>query len=325
MGNENRRKAWALGIAFLLCTVEMQRHWNEFAGLLFLCLGTYVGLLWVGWRMNLAGIKPLIGYSVETTVFFLLLFATGQGLVQGFPNSLPVFSGVMQWSVLLAAWWGLSSERLHLLKAILVITVYLAWQSLGFWAAHNVINGDILVITLLTFALARTSTMAAPPSPAETMFLESRMDSFHEKGTGLFNRNYMGNELSHMSSLAQRYEFGYSLIIFQVDDFPRLRIKTGEDNAADIEKRIGWQISDRVRTADTVTHSGNGRFIVLLPFTKIDQARKLADGLCLSVKTAFAGEGLKIKLLAGVAENNVKEEPAEIIDAAEKDMALRAV
>jgi len=139
--------------------------------------------------------------------------------------------------------------------------------------------------------------------------------------TGLYNRRYffmIGNELLE---IAKRYHKNMSVIILDIDKFKSINDTYGHDVGDIALKELSRTIKDRTRESDVVSRFGGEEFVILLPETSLEQAKKLAEDLRSSVEKIEINlpdnEKLKFTISLGVAE--VKVESGENLEKAIKN------
>jgi diguanylate cyclase (GGDEF)-like protein len=134
--------------------------------------------------------------------------------------------------------------------------------------------------------------------------------------TGLYNRRYLDEQLPRLFA-EQREAAPLSILMADLDDFK------------DINDRYRHQTGDRVlqevaRIFDAST-PGSGAFVVryggeefalLLPGAPVDEARRLAQKLCRSVRETAWGqlaEGLTVTVSVGVADGLGLAHPEDLL------------
>jgi len=139
--------------------------------------------------------------------------------------------------------------------------------------------------------------------------------------TGLYNRRYffmIGNELLE---IAKRYHKNMSVIILDIDKFKSINDTYGHDIGDVALKELSKTIKNRTRESDVVSRFGGEEFVILLPETSLEQAKKLAEDLRSSVEKIEINlpdnEKLKFTISIGVAE--VKVESGENLEKAIKN------
>jgi diguanylate cyclase (GGDEF)-like protein len=95
--------------------------------------------------------------------------------------------------------------------------------------------------------------------------------------TGLYNRRHFKNVSSHHFSLAQRNSSEISVIILDIDKFKTINDTYGHKVGDDVIISLAELLKSRQRKSDIISRFGGEEFVVLLPFTKLEDATNLAE------------------------------------------------
>jgi two-component system chemotaxis family response regulator WspR len=99
--------------------------------------------------------------------------------------------------------------------------------------------------------------------------------------TGLNNRRHLNESLELQWKLAVREQSHFSILMVDVDNFKRYNDTYGHLAGDDVLKQIATEIGSSFRRpTDISARFGGEEFMVLLPDTDAEAARRLADGLC---------------------------------------------
>ncbi|MBH9552668.1 GGDEF domain-containing response regulator [Inhella gelatinilytica] len=162
--------------------------------------------------------------------------------------------------------------------------------------------------------------------------LDRQKRALHEAATvdrltGLFNRDYLMEQLSREFSNAQRYGHPFSCLVIDVDHFKSFNDRHGH-LVGDVVLRDTAQLLLRhTRRGDVLGRFGGEEFVVLLPGTPALKAAALADVLRGAVAQAVYDTGeerLQVTVSVGVADNRVGEPPNEMALLKHADEALYA-
>ncbi|MES2878638.1 MAG: GGDEF domain-containing protein [Pseudomonadota bacterium] len=102
----------------------------------------------------------------------------------------------------------------------------------------------------------------------------------HDGLTGLFNRQTLKQMTEQELARARRQSSITSLLLLDLDYFKRINDKHGHPAGDAVLRHVAALLSARVRCTDVVGRLGGEEFMVLLPGTASDAARKLAEKLC---------------------------------------------
>ncbi|ATX80513.1 diguanylate cyclase (GGDEF) domain-containing protein [Mariprofundus aestuarium] len=95
--------------------------------------------------------------------------------------------------------------------------------------------------------------------------------------TGLYNRRYMMDQLHQGVSLAIRYQHPLALVMIDLDHFKQVNDVYGHAAGDQVLVHMAEKLRERVRDADVPGRWGGEEFIVLLPHTSLEGAKKAAD------------------------------------------------
>jgi two-component system chemotaxis response regulator CheY len=129
--------------------------------------------------------------------------------------------------------------------------------------------------------LAREALERMLVGAARVTALHRRMhrDARQDALTGLGNRHRLAEDLAAMQARAQRYGHRWCVALADIDHFKGYNDGTGHLAGDELLRRIGAALSATVRGGDTVYRYGGEEFLVLLPETPVEGAKRVADTL----------------------------------------------
>ena len=89
---------------------------------------------------------------------------------------------------------------------------------------------------------------------------------------------------------SKRYNHQFSIILLDIDDFKGINDTYGHTIGDIVLKQLSEIIKNEVRDIDKVGRYGGEEFIIILPETKIENAKKLAE----RIRTRISEKELKI-------------------------------
>lgn len=101
----------------------------------------------------------------------------------------------------------------------------------------------------------------------------NRIDSL----TGLNNRRYFDEIILKENERSERYSHPTSLIMLDLDHFKEVNDNFGHQTGDMVLKNLGKILRDEVRLSDTACRYGGEEFTVILPETRLDEARAIAE------------------------------------------------
>ncbi len=102
---------------------------------------------------------------------------------------------------------------------------------------------------------------------------QSRTDDL----TGIYNRRHIFVELERESERALRYKRSLSGMMIDVDDFKKINDHYGHLTGDSVLQTFARILEDSIRTIDILGRYGGDEFLVILPETKIEEARIVAE------------------------------------------------
>jgi len=144
-----------------------------------------------------------------------------------------------------------------------------------------------------------------------------------DKLTGLCNRRHFEERAQEELLRAQRYGRPLSLLLGDLDHFKQINDRYGHAYGDTVLRQIGQMLPLHCRTSDIVARYGGEEFMVLLFETGLEDALKVAERLCASVRTlAFThpSGAFTVTISFGVTSlrNGQMQSLSELIDEADK-------
>lgn len=93
--------------------------------------------------------------------------------------------------------------------------------------------------------------------------------------TQLYNKRYLAEVASQQLLLAKEAEVPLSVAILDVDDFKQYNDSYGHLAGDDVLEQLGETLRNNVREQDVVARFGGDEFVLLFPFTDLQQAMKI--------------------------------------------------
>ncbi len=94
--------------------------------------------------------------------------------------------------------------------------------------------------------------------------------------TGIFNRLKFNEELDKWLHHARRYKTALSLIMFDFDDFKHVNDTFGHLAGDKVISGVAGLVQGKIRDTDVFARWGGEEFVILMPNTEDNEARKLA-------------------------------------------------
>ncbi|MEA3331266.1 MAG: diguanylate cyclase [Campylobacterota bacterium] len=120
--------------------------------------------------------------------------------------------------------------------------------------------------------------------------------------TKIYNRRYLDSRMNESFELYKRYQTPFSLILIDIDDFKLINDTYGHQIGDSVLQTISQTISKDLRKNDVLGRWGGEEFLIILHHTKINEAQKIAQKICLAIEEASYGIEKTITASFGVTE-----------------------
>ena len=171
--------------------------------------------------------------------------------------------------------------------------------------------------------LARVASQALIVTENSRLFERVRNLSLQDGLTGLYNHRHSMTLVTEEFERAQRYGSPLSLLMIDIDNFKAFNDDHGHLAGDDALREVGRLFSEAVRAVDHVGRYGGEEFVVILPHTDVDAARRTAERLRSLVEAHGFGadpEVLRITVSIGVATHPGADtrEPIDLVREADR-------
>lgn len=143
---------------------------------------------------------------------------------------------------------------------------------------------------------------------------ELQYQATHDNLTKLFNRQKLNDELNKEIQRDLRYGHGFSLIMFDIDNFKLVNDTYGHDVGDFVLKNISNITLQSIRSTDYASRWGGEEFMILLPETSLDDSEILAQNIRKNIeKFKFDEIPTPVTISLGVATYESKHKDKEEI------------
>jgi diguanylate cyclase (GGDEF)-like protein len=176
--------------------------------------------------------------------------------------------------------------------------------------------------TATVFDEARTRVLAAAAAILgislrnSQLFREVRENSLRDGLTGCFNRTYGVELIATELRRARRSQLPLSLIIFDLDHFKRINDRHGHLCGDSVLATVGARMRENLRGSDVKCRYGGEEFLVLLPDTPLEGAKRVAEALrreLAEIIVTWRGEAVTFTASFGVTAAQVSEVDAQAL------------
>lgn len=191
--------------------------------------------------------------------------------------------------------------------ALVIISPYLMAQN-SFTAV------DLFMVLLMTaygiYLAAHSRSTHVDLERAYSAHLEElsqrlRNMAYRDALTGLFNHRYFYEQLSHEVERSVRYRQPLTLLLMDMDNFKEINDTYGHLAGDKFLGMVGQAIARQIRASDIGARYGGDEFVVLLPNTVAEEARRTAEKLEIAVASSAAltamDQAIKLGISVGIA------------------------
>jgi len=129
----------------------------------------------------------------------------------------------------------------------------------------------------------------------------------HDEKTGLYNNKFFETLLEMELEKAKRGKEKLSLIMIDIDFFKKINDKYGHMKADEFLKRLADILKKQVRVSDVAARFGGEEFMILLPETNLEDAKKFATRLRKAIHTDSILKKYKVTVSGGITEYKPKD------------------
>lgn len=120
--------------------------------------------------------------------------------------------------------------------------------------------------------------------------------------TGLYNRRYINRRIQSLLDAARSRRQALSLLLLDIDEFKTINDHWGHDAGDMVLQQIAFGIKNGIRTQDILGRFGGDEFVILLPDTNLEEAKRIGERLCAQIsqmKIQVNDDLLRITLSVG--------------------------
>ncbi|NWF63806.1 MAG: diguanylate cyclase [Chloroflexi bacterium] len=148
--------------------------------------------------------------------------------------------------------------------------------------------------------------------------IASRTDAL----TGVFNRRYFFELLEYEFAASRRYDYLFSLAMFDVDWLKRINDLHGHQTGDAVLKKAAEVVKAQLRSSDVLARYGGDEFVILLPDSDAKEAMKVLERIQQEFQSALVKAGdieLGISISAGIASiHRDMQQPDQLVTKADK-------
>lgn len=124
----------------------------------------------------------------------------------------------------------------------------------------------------------------------------------HDEKTGLYNNRFLETILDMEIEKAMRDKQRLCFLIIDIDFFKRINDTHGHLKGDEILARLARVVRNEIRKSDIAARFGGEEFVVLLPETTLQKAKKLVARLRMKIKNDVFLKKYKIAISGGLTQ-----------------------
>lgn len=136
--------------------------------------------------------------------------------------------------------------------------------------------------------------------------------------TGLYNHQYIYQQVKNEIKKAERYNRPFSVIMLDIDDFKKVNDTYGHQVGDGVLVKIAEGLRESVRDVDMAGRYGGEEFLIVLPETSLDNAYLLAERIRQKIEKLAFGKDIAVTISGGVAEYQSEEDEKMLVARADR-------
>ncbi len=165
----------------------------------------------------------------------------------------------------------------------------------------------LLIIAILIFQLYKIKQLQQ-----ELILL-----AYHDQLTSIYNRRKTKDFLEEYIKYSKRYNTPLSLIYFDIDFFKKINDTYGHDKGDFVLKELSRIVKLNLRDSDIFGRWGGEEFLIILPNTDINGAKKVAEKIRTAVKNSDF-DGINVTISLGITQLNMNDDVDSFINRADR-------
>jgi diguanylate cyclase (GGDEF)-like protein len=142
--------------------------------------------------------------------------------------------------------------------------------------------------------------------------------AIHDEKTGLYNNKFFETIFEMEAEKARRGQQKLSMIMTDIDHFKKINDTLGHMKADELLKRLAEVMLKQIRKSDIVSRFGGEEFIVLLPETNLEKAKKFAARLKTAIHADPVLKKFHVNVSGGISQYKDKESRSKLKERVDK-------
>lgn len=144
--------------------------------------------------------------------------------------------------------------------------------------------------------------------------------AIRDEKTGLYNNRFLETFLDMEMEKAKRGQQSLSLILIDIDFFKKINDTYGHIKADELLKRLSELLNEQVRKSDVVARFGGEEFIILLPETNLEKAKKFSNRLKSAIHSDKLLKKYNLTVSGGITQYKENDTKNKFKDRADKGL-----
>ncbi len=140
----------------------------------------------------------------------------------------------------------------------------------------------------------------------------------HDEKTGLYNNKFFETIFEMEFEKAKRGQEKLSMVMVDIDFFKKINDTYGHMKADEFLKQLAHVMQKQVRGSDIVARFGGEEFIILLPETDLEKAKKFAARLKKAIHSDKMLNKYKLTVSGGITQYKDKEDKKKFKERVDK-------
>ncbi len=134
----------------------------------------------------------------------------------------------------------------------------------------------------------------------ETLYMQSRVDTL----TGLSNRRVFEERIVELMANSKRYKLSLSIALLDLDHFKDINDTLGHDTGDKTLRKVAEIFKKGSRDTDLVARLGGDEFVIVMPNTRLDDAKILAQRIINDIEdlTIKTPNGKRLGISIGLSQ-----------------------
>ena len=147
--------------------------------------------------------------------------------------------------------------------------------------------------------------------------------SYKDPLTEIYNRRGIHKEIECLCQEYKKEKNNFSLMLCDIDYFKSINDTYGHQAGDEVLKKVVVEIKHLLRKNDIVGRWGGEEFLILLPYTALNDAYKVAENIRKTIENisfSYKNYSIVLTLSIGIAENKEDTPIDEVIKKADENM-----